>query len=132
MITALLKNNPVFQKLQEKAGLDNKKIALLMLALFAIVILLDFRFLIGKQVHSIGTLNPKITKLQKDTASINTDLAKIKDLKSRQGGMIKSAVSKAKKILDWRPTHSLEDGLREVIAWIRENLSRYKMEIYNT
>lgn len=40
--------------------------------------------------------------------------------------------SKAKKILDWRPKHSLEDGLREVIAWIRENLSRYKMEIYNT
>ncbi len=40
--------------------------------------------------------------------------------------------SKARKILDWGPKHSLEDGLREVIEWVRRNLSRYKIEIYNT
>ncbi len=39
--------------------------------------------------------------------------------------------SKASKILSWKPMYSLKDGLREVIEWIRENLSRYKTEIYN-
>ncbi|OGG41262.1 hypothetical protein A2118_04160 [Candidatus Kaiserbacteria bacterium GWA2_50_9] len=30
-------------------------------------------------------------------------------------------VSKAKKLLDWEPTTSLEDGIRRLVAWFRLN-----------
>ncbi|MFW9880103.1 MAG: UDP-glucuronic acid decarboxylase family protein [Candidatus Thorarchaeota archaeon] len=30
-------------------------------------------------------------------------------------------ITKAKKILDWKPTTSLEDGLKKTIAWFRDN-----------
>lgn len=39
--------------------------------------------------------------------------------------------SKAKNMLNWTPRYSLEDGLREVVGWIGDNLSRYKVDIYN-
>lgn len=38
---------------------------------------------------------------------------------------------KAKSLLGWAPRHTLEDGLRETIAYIRNNLGRYKADIYN-
>lgn len=36
-------------------------------------------------------------------------------------------------LTDWRPAHTLEDGLRETIDWFRNpaNLSKYKSNIYN-
>lgn len=36
-------------------------------------------------------------------------------------------------LTDWRPRYSLEDGLRETIAWFcrPENLAKYKSDIYN-
>ncbi len=36
-------------------------------------------------------------------------------------------------LTDWRPAHSLEDGLRETINWFRNpaNLAKYKSNIYN-
>ncbi len=33
-----------------------------------------------------------------------------------------ASIDKAKKLLDYTPTHSLRDGLREACAWYRENL----------
>lgn len=37
----------------------------------------------------------------------------------------------AKSLAGWAPKYSLEMGLRETIAWMRENMHRYKPEIYN-
>jgi NAD dependent epimerase/dehydratase len=31
----------------------------------------------------------------------------------------------------WRPIYNLERGLRETIDWLRQNLDRYKLDIYN-
>jgi len=39
--------------------------------------------------------------------------------------------SSAKETTGWEPKYSLEEGLRESIEWIRENLDRYKAHIYN-
>jgi len=35
-------------------------------------------------------------------------------------------VSKAKKMLDWRAKHSLEEGLEKDVKWFRENINLYK------
>lgn len=38
---------------------------------------------------------------------------------------------KIRRLTDWKPEYSLSDGIKETIAWIRDNLSRYKSDIYN-
>lgn len=38
---------------------------------------------------------------------------------------------KARELLGWEPRHTLEEGLRETIAYIEANLHRYKADIYN-
>ena len=39
--------------------------------------------------------------------------------------------SKAKKLLDWSPHYSLDDGLKETINWITQNRHIYKPKKYN-
>jgi NAD dependent epimerase/dehydratase len=39
--------------------------------------------------------------------------------------------SKAKRILQWEPQISFEEGLRRTINWFSENKGRYKPELYN-
>ena len=38
--------------------------------------------------------------------------------------------SLAHQFLDWSPSTSLEDGLNATIAWIRQNLHRYRLGVY--
>ena len=36
-----------------------------------------------------------------------------------------------KPVTDWKQQYTLEQGIAETIAWIRENMERYKTNIYN-
>ncbi len=38
---------------------------------------------------------------------------------------------KIKDLTDWTQKYSLEEGMKETISWIKENLNRYKSDIYN-
>lgn len=38
---------------------------------------------------------------------------------------------KIRRLTDWKPQHSFQEGLKETIAWFRENLNRYKPDYYN-
>lgn len=40
--------------------------------------------------------------------------------------MCKADISKARKLLNWEPEYSLEEGLRKTIGWFRENIRLYK------
>jgi len=44
---------------------------------------------------------------------------------------LRACNKKAKKLLGWTPSYTLEEGLKETIEWFRENLDFYKPEIYN-
>jgi dTDP-glucose 4,6-dehydratase len=39
--------------------------------------------------------------------------------------------SKIKQYTDWRPSYTLEEGLRKTIDWLSENLHFYKPDLYN-
>jgi NAD dependent epimerase/dehydratase len=38
---------------------------------------------------------------------------------------------KIKALTDWKPEYSLKEGLEETIGWIKQNMGRYKVNIYN-
>lgn len=39
--------------------------------------------------------------------------------------------TKIKEITDWTPKYSIDEGLEETVAWIKENMKYYKPDIYN-
>ena len=39
--------------------------------------------------------------------------------------------SKIKELTSWKPEYNLEEGLKETIDWLRDNMKFYKPEIYN-
>jgi dTDP-glucose 4,6-dehydratase len=38
---------------------------------------------------------------------------------------------KLRSLTDWKQRYSLEEGLKETISWLKENLDRYKTDLYN-
>lgn len=38
---------------------------------------------------------------------------------------------KIMRLTDWKPLYSLEEGLRYTIEFLKENLDKYKIDIYN-
>jgi nucleoside-diphosphate-sugar epimerase len=37
---------------------------------------------------------------------------------------------KARRLLGWQPSHTLEEGLARTIEWVRENINRYRLGAY--
>ena len=79
---------------------------------------------------SIGELANKIVSLTGKNAEIVTDLPRIRPLKSEVERLWCNN-TKAKKLLEWEPKISLDEGLKETIEWISDNIPLYKPELYN-
>jgi len=50
--------------------------------------------------------------------------------KKSEVGLLSPSNDRAKKLLDWKPTVSLQEGLIETINWVKENLDFYKPPVY--
>lgn len=95
--------------------------------------------LIGEEVNiatnqeiSIQGLIEKLIGIINPSAKIITDEARLRPENSE----VFRLLGDNKKLLDfteWRPTNSLDDGLKETIKWFqnKNNLLKYKSEIYN-
>ncbi len=79
---------------------------------------------------TIGDLAAKIFKLLGKEAKIVTDETRLRPPKSEVFKLICDH-RKAKQLLNWQPTYTLDQGLEETIAYVRENLDLYKSELYN-
>ena len=79
---------------------------------------------------SIGNLTKKILEIMKKDLKIVSGPTRVRPSKSEVERLI-ADISKAKKLLDWEPKVSLDEGLSCTIEWIQENISRYKPDIYN-
>lgn len=71
---------------------------------------------------AIEIINPK--------AKIVSDEVRIRPEKSEVNRLLGSN-EKIKKLTKWKEEYSLEKGLTETIKWIRENINKYKIDIYN-
>lgn len=81
---------------------------------------------------SIGDLAQNIINQINPKAHIVADEQRIRPDKSEVKRLLGSN-EKIKKLTNWKATYSLEEGLKETIAWFSksENLIRYKHSIYN-
>ena len=79
---------------------------------------------------SIGDLANKIISLVGENAEIITDPARVRPQDS-EVDRLWCDNTKAKRLLDWEPKTSLDDGLKRTIEWISANIYLYKPELYN-
>lgn len=70
----------------------------------------------------IGQINPK--------ARIICDEQRLRPEKSEVRRLLGSN-EKIKMLTDWRPKYTFKEGLSETIAFLRENLDKYKIDQYN-
>lgn len=79
---------------------------------------------------SIGQLADELIMQINPSAIISVDENRIRPINSEVNRLIGS-YKKLTQLTDWTPQYSFERGISETIEWMRENLHRYKAEIYN-
>jgi dTDP-glucose 4,6-dehydratase len=79
---------------------------------------------------SIGDLARHILSIVGRKVLIESDPQRIRPDGSEVMRLLADA-GRAKNALGWEATVSLEDGLQRTVDWMRNNLARYKPEIYN-
>ncbi len=83
----------------------------------------------GKEI-SIGDLAKKIMSLIGKDVPIVTEEIRKRPEKSEVQRLLADN-SKAKKVLNWQPKYTIDEGLKITIDWISKNLDKYKVDIYN-
>lgn len=79
---------------------------------------------------SVGELINTIKHLMNVEVSCQVDEERLRPDASEVMKLI-CDYSFAKKVIQWEPRYSLEEGLKETIAFIKKNIERYKPWIYN-
>lgn len=83
----------------------------------------------GREI-SIGELAEKIVAMIGRPVPVRTDPARVRPERSEVERLVCDA-SKARRLLGWEPRYTLEAGLQETIAWMREHKERYRAHEYN-
>ncbi|WP_121616350.1 NAD-dependent 4,6-dehydratase LegB [Virgibacillus halodenitrificans] len=79
---------------------------------------------------SIGELAEELIKQINPNAKIITQEERLRPEKSEVNRLL-GANAKIKKLTNWEPKYTLETGLAETIDWLKNNLDKYKTNIYN-
>jgi len=79
---------------------------------------------------SIGDLAKKIISLTGKDVEIKQDESRLRP-KNSEVERLWCDNTKAKKLLNWEPTRTLDEGLQETIDWISEHTDLHKPDIYN-
>lgn len=83
-----------------------------------------------QQEISIGELADEMIRQINPQATILCEEERLRPEKSEVNRLLGSN-EKMKSLTDWTPRYTLAEGLSETIAWMKENLHRYKSDIYN-
>jgi len=83
----------------------------------------------GREI-SIGELAQKIIDLLGRHVEIVQDEQRFRPDKSEVERLLCNA-DKAKALTGWEPKYTLEEGLKETIEWMENNMQYYKPDIYN-
>lgn len=83
-----------------------------------------------QQEISIGELAEELVKQINPNARIVCDEERLRPEKSEVNRLLGSN-EKILRLTDWQPKYSFEQGLAETIDFLRNNIDRYKTDIYN-
>lgn len=79
---------------------------------------------------SIGDLANELIRQINPNAKIVCEEQRTRPEKSEVNRLLGSN-EKIKRLTDWKPAYTFEEGLAETVAWIRDNMNAYKTDIYN-
>ena len=79
---------------------------------------------------SIGDLAAELIRQINPKAVIVCEKQRTRPEKSEVNRLLGSN-EKIRRLTAWEPKYTFEEGLAETIAWIRDNMSAYKTDIYN-
>lgn len=79
---------------------------------------------------SIGQLAEELIRQINPEARIVCDEQRLRPEKSEVERLL-GANGKIKRLTDWEPKYTFEEGLAETIEWLKQNLDKYKIDIYN-
>lgn len=79
---------------------------------------------------SIGDLANEMIRQINPNARIICEEQRLRPEKSEVNRLLGTA-KELNKLTGWKPNYTFEEGIAETIEWMRQNLDRYKPEIYN-
>jgi NAD dependent epimerase/dehydratase len=79
---------------------------------------------IGELVERIGVLLGRPIRVEADPRRVRPAASEV--------GRLLAGTALAKELWGWEPRYSLDEGLAETIAWVRENLHRFRVDEYTT
>ena len=79
---------------------------------------------------SIGELSEELIRQINPNAKIVCDEERLRPEKSEVNRLLGSN-KKIKELTDWKPVYSFEEGLSETISFFKDNMDKYKPDIYN-
>lgn len=101
------------------------------------IAILESQNTIGEEINiatqqevSIGQLAKELVRQINPNANIICDTQRLRPANSEVERLL-GANSKIKQLTGWAPQYNLEKGLGETIKWIKQNLDKYKIDIYN-
>jgi dTDP-glucose 4,6-dehydratase len=83
-----------------------------------------------QQEVSIGDLANKLIALLNPDAQISCEEQRLRPEKSEVSRLLGSN-EKIRRLTNWQPKYSLDEGLSETIDFFRQNVKNYKADIYN-
>ena len=83
-----------------------------------------------QQEISIGQLAEELIRQINPQAKIICDEQRLRPEKSEVNRLL-GCNSKIKSLTDWEPQYTFEEGLAETIEFLRHNMDKYKVDIYN-
>ncbi len=90
--------------------LDNQK--KILIVIFCVLIsYVDLSFIIKAQMAGLKSLDPKITRIERDLANLNRDLESMRVFENKQGASLQKAVIKSSKILSESQISGLLDDI---------------------
>lgn len=83
----------------------------------------------GQEI-SIGNLAQELIEMINPNAKIVCDVERLRPEKSEVDRLLGSN-EKIRSLTSWKPHYTLKQGLAETVAFLRDNICRYKYDIYN-
>jgi NAD dependent epimerase/dehydratase len=80
---------------------------------------------------TIGELVEKLGKILGRPIEVETDEARVRPAASEVGRLL-AGTALAQELFDWKSHYSLDQGLEETVAWVRENLGLFRVDQYTT